>query len=310
MGDVLAITGPIFALIAAGWLMTRGGIFSPADIRALGRYVVWLALPALIIRAVATSELGAIVHFPYLAAYLAGSLAVLAFGYRLARRAGRGGTAASFSGMGMSCANSGFMGFPALVLAMPAVADRALAMNMTVENLVILPAVLFLAETGSGGNPARTIRRVATSPILVALLVGLGLALTGLRLPGVAERSVDLVARSSTAVSLLVIGGMLVGVPRAAPFRVIAWLVAGKLLLHPLSVAAAFAVLGWAGVAVDPVLARAGVLMAAMPAMGVYPVLAAEYGEGPTAAAAMLAMTLASFFTVGALLWLYAAFPA
>ena len=43
--------------------------------------------------------------------------------------------------------------------------------------------------------------------------------------------------------------------------------------------------------------------------MGVYPVLAAQYGQGPAAAVAMLAMTLLAFFTVGGLLAALAVFP-
>jgi hypothetical protein len=39
-----------------------------------------------------------------------------------------------------------------------------------------------------------------------------------------------------------------------------------------------------------------------MPAMGIYPILAARYGEGRTAAVAMLAMTALSFVSVNALL--------
>ncbi len=309
MGAVFSITGPIFALVALGWLTVRTGVFTPADVRALGRYVVVLALPALIFRAVTASDLRTVVHVPYLVAYLAGSLAVLALGYGLGRRAALGQPAASFQAMGMSCANSGFMGYPALLLAMPALADRALAMNVVVENLVILPLVLFLAEAGTGGDLAGTLRRVATSPILLGLLAGLAVALTGLPLPAAADRAIELVARSSTAVSLLVIGGMLVGVPRVTARATVALVVAGKLLLHPLAVAAAFALIALAGFAVDPDLARAGVLMAAMPAMGVYPVLAAQYGEGAVAAVAMVAMTVLSFFTVGGLLWALAAFP-
>jgi hypothetical protein len=54
----------------------------------------------------------------------------------------------------------------------------------------------------------------------------------------------------------------------------------------------------------------AGVLAAAMPAMGVYPILAAQYGQGAPAAVAMLAMTVAAFFTIGALLWLLGLVPA
>jgi hypothetical protein len=55
-------------------------------------------------------------------------------------------------------------------------------------------------------------------------------------------------------------------------------------------------------VPVDPVLVPAGILMTAMPAMGIYPILAARYGEGRTAAVAMLAMTALSFVSVNALL--------
>ena len=302
MTAVLAITGPLFVLIATGWLVTRAGLFSPADIRALGRYVVVLALPALIFRAVTTGDLGDL-NLPYLVAYLAGSLATLGVGYGLGRRSGLDGAAASFQAMGMSCANSGFIGYPALLLAMPAIADRALAMNVIVENLLVLPLILLLAEAGRGGSRAQVLTRVAASPILIGLVAGLAVALSGVVLPQAIDRAVDLVARSSTAVSLLVIGGTLVGIPRVTRAARIAPIVAGKLLLHPLAVAAAFALLAGAGVAVDPDLARAGILMAAMPAMGVYTVLAAQYGEGPTAAVAMLVMTVLSFLTLSALLW-------
>jgi len=33
---VLAITGPIFALIGTGWLVTRAGLFSVADVAPSG----------------------------------------------------------------------------------------------------------------------------------------------------------------------------------------------------------------------------------------------------------------------------------
>ena len=78
---------------------------------------------------------------------------------------------------------------------------------------------------------------------------------------------------------------------------------AGKLLAHPLAVAGAFALFGALGFSLDGELVAAGILLAAMPAMGVYPILAAQYGEGPPAAVAMLAMTVLSFFTLGAFLW-------
>jgi malonate transporter and related proteins len=304
MGAIVAVTGPIFALVAVGYLVTWLRLFQPTDLRALGRYVVTLALPALIFRAVTAHDLGALFDPGYLAAYLGGSLAVLALGTLLGRRAGLDSAASIFQGMGMSCANTGFVGYPILLMAIPAMADRALALNMIAENLVIIPLILLFAERGrGGGGPFGTIRRVVANPIVLSLLAGLAVALSGLALPGVVVQAVELVARSSAAVSLVVIGGTLVGVARAGRGRRVAAVVAGKLVLHPLAVAAGFALLALAGVRVDPAMAAAGVLIAATPAMGIYPILAAQYGQGATAAVAMLAMTLGAFFTLGGLLW-------
>ena len=51
----------------------------------------------------------------------------------------------------------------------------------------------------------------------------------------------------------------------------------------------------------------AGIVMAAMPSMSIYPVLAERYGEGDSAAAIMFATTVLSFVTLTALLWVFAA---
>jgi hypothetical protein len=56
--------------------------------------------------------------------------------------------------------------------------------------------------------------------------------------------------------------------------------------------------------ALDPALRKAAVLMAAMPMMSIYPILAQAYGEGDFAAAALLVTTVASFFTLSGMLWL------
>jgi malonate transporter and related proteins len=306
MSAVLTITGPIFALVALGYLVARFSLFGPAELRALGRYVVMLALPALIFRALTTVELAALIEPAYLAAYLGGSLLTLGIGYGLSRRAGLDGTSSTFQAMGMSCANTGFIGYPVLLMAIPAVADRALALNMIVENLVLIPLILILAERGreeEGPRASRIAGRVLTNPLVLALAAGIVVALTPLALPQAFDQAIELLARSSAAVSLVVIGGALAGTPPATQAVRVAAVVAGKLVLHPLAVGGAFLALGLAGVAVDPDLVAAGVLLAAMPTMAIYPILAAQYGQGAPAAVAMLMMTIIAFFTLGVLLW-------
>jgi hypothetical protein len=67
--------------------------------------------------------------------------------------------------------------------------------------------------------------------------------------------------------------------------------------------------LGFAGADVDPALVTAGVLRAAMPTITVYPMIAAQYGQGVPAAVAMLVMTISAFFTLGTLLWMPGLLP-
>jgi malonate transporter and related proteins len=312
LSAVLTITGPIFTLIGLGYLLARFGLFEPADLRALGRYVVMLALPALIFHAVTALDLEALLEPSYLAAYLGGSLLTLATGYGLSRRAGLDGAASTFQAMGMTCANTGFIGYPVLLMAMPAVADNALALNMIIENLVLIPLILILAERGRGDGEARAsgiARRVLTNPLVLALAAGIVVAITPLAAPQAFDQAIELVARSSAAVSLVVIGGALAGLRPTAQGRRVLAVVAGKLVLHPLAVCAMFLALSFAGAAVDPALVAAGVLLAAMPTMTIYPILAAQYGEGAPAAVAMLVMTISAFFTLGALLWLLGLLP-
>jgi predicted permease len=119
------------------------------------------------------------------------------------------------------------------------------------------------------------------------------------------ERTVSLFAMASSALSLFFIGGALVGLPirglarRALPITV------GKLILHPLAVLVAVVALPVLGLpALDPALRMAAVLMAAMPMMSIYPILAQAYGQEDFAATALLLTTAASFFTLSATLWL------
>lgn len=77
MLDILAITGPIFAAIALGYLCTRAALFSRADMRVLGQFVIKIALPVLLFAALAQRDFGEILNPSYLLAYLAGTLAPL-----------------------------------------------------------------------------------------------------------------------------------------------------------------------------------------------------------------------------------------
>src|SRR5262245_45066496 len=144
MLQTLAITGPIYLVIALGYLAVHRAIFSKADMRVLGTYVVKFALPALVFTALSQRPVGDILNGRYVLNYALGSLAVMMIAFAWGwRRQGKSFTLSALCGLGMSSSNSGFIGFPiAVQLVGPATAAVGLAMCMLVENIVMIPLTL------------------------------------------------------------------------------------------------------------------------------------------------------------------------
>jgi malonate transporter len=312
MLDVLAITGPIYLAITVGYVATHAGLFAKADMQVLGKFVINFALPALIFRALSTRPIAEVFDLGFLLAYALGSLTLIGGALFWARRLrGMDQVAATFHAMGMSCPNSGFVGYPILLLTFAPVAGVALALCMVVENLLLIPLLLALAERGRGSaGPWHRVlggllARLVRNPLVIGIVAGAAMSLTTLRLPAAVARTIDLFAAASGAVSLFVIGGTLVGLALHGLGRRVAPIVVGKLLLHPMAVSGALALLLALGVpAPSAELRTAVVLMAAMPMMGIYPILGQAYGQQDIAAPAMLVTTITSFFTLSVLLWL------
>ncbi|THD73948.1 AEC family transporter [Thalassobius vesicularis] len=309
MFTVLSITGSIFALIGVGFALARGQIFSAADFATLGRFVVRIALPALILRALLSRPLGEVFDTGYLLAVLFGSLAAFAFQYGWARYIDKESAIAStFRSMGAANGNSGFVGYPVLLLVIPQVAGPALALNMIVENLVMIPLALALAENARGKAAGQTGLvtviggRLVRNPIIFALILGAILSALRVPIPSVVSRPIDMLANASSALSLVAIGGMVAAIPLRRIGGAVLSVTLGKLVMHPVLVMLGMVAVRAAGFDVSETMFAAGVLLASVPTMSVYPVLAQQFGEERTASQVMLVVTALSFLTMSGVL--------
>jgi predicted permease len=282
--------------------------------RVLGRFVLQVELPALLFSALATRPLADVLHPGYLLAYATGSLAVLGGALWWNHRVkGRHLTESAYVAMGMSCSNSGYVGYPVMLLTFGPLAGVILALNLLVENILKLPLLFALADLGgqvqgrgSAGQVLwQTLKGLARTPMLLAIFAGVLVSASGGQLPGVLHRTVQLFSGATSGLALFIIGGNLVGLSLAGMRRRVGLIAAGKLVLHPLAVWMALWVwprLGGPDVSSD--LARAAVLSAAMPMLGIYALLAQRHGHQGFAAAALLGTTAASFLSLSGLLWL------
>lgn len=304
MLSVLTIIAPVFLIVALGYAALRWRYLEPPTLAALSTFVLRVAMPALVFSALTGAPLGETMDRGYIAAYCAGSLAIFALGYLLARRGGRPVPIAAMQGLGMAGSNSGSVGYPILAILLGPPAAQILAQTMIVENLVVIPLALVLAETSGGarGSLAAALlgigRTLVRTPLLIAIAAGVAVAASGLSLPAVLLRPAALLGTAAIPLSLFVVGGRLaqLGEGRGSA-REVGRIVAGKLVGHPLAVGAGLMLVP----GLDPMLLAAGLVFAAAPMMSIYPIFGARFGMAELSAAALLMATILAAVTVTAL---------
>jgi predicted permease len=308
MHETLAITGPIYLVIALGFLAGRFGIFSKPDMRVLGAYVVKFALPALVFTALSQRSFTEVVDARYLFAYVAGSLVAMAIGFSWGRWVRRRDLPLSaLFGLGTSNSNSGFIGYPIAVLVCGSGTGAVgLAMCMFVENLLIIPLTLAIAESANAGEGkwhrilGRSLLQLARNPVIIAIAAGIGVAMLNIPVSGAVAKTINMLAMSSTAVALFVIGGTLYGLELKGMRQDATTIALGKLVLHPLAVGT----IVWLLPPADPTLRTAAVVFASVPMLSIYPIVAQKYGHDAFCAAALLLATIISFVSISVILWL------
>ncbi|MEY4732629.1 MAG: hypothetical protein RLZZ464_695 [Pseudomonadota bacterium] len=305
---ILGITGPIYLAIALGYVFTRQGVFAKADMQVFGKFTLNLALPALLFNALSQRRIGEILNGHYLMAYALGSLVVALGGLFWSRKVkGHSLSYSSMMAMGMSCPNSGFVGYPIMLLTLGPVAGVALALNMVVENLLTIPFLMAVADAqgGTAGQwkqvIVQTLKNLAKNPMIWGIAGGFLFSLFDLQLAAPLARTVNLFAQASAVLSLFVIGGSLVGLKVDGLKGTVTQIAFGKLFLHPLAM---FMVLTFITPVADPSLRSAALLSGALPMLGIFTILSQRHGHGAISAAALLVTTVVSFFTLSGLLLL------
>ena len=310
MTSILGITAPIFILIALGFTSVRSGLLSREHIRGMGVFVIKIALPALVVNALMHKQLHEIWQPQYLFAYGIASLLACAIGlYVYYRRFGEPLQHAAIMSMGASMSNTGFIGYGLLTMIIGNQAAVYFSMTLIIENLLMVPIILTLAELGrqqSAQTQAsiprillHTFANVAKNPLIISLCVGLLLSGLQAALPQPIERVLAMLATCAAPLAIFVIGGNLVGTNIQAAGKHALIISAIKLVVMPLTVFVLLSLLPH----VSEEMRFAGVLLASVSMATMYSLLGQHYGIGERSAAVLLITTLLMFFSVTTVLW-------
>src|ERR1700748_2653819 len=133
----LSVVCPVFAVIVAGFACGRLGLLGPTASSELNRFVVYLALPALLFQVVAEADWPVLWQPVFIASFAIGIFVI--FGGTLIYRVASGQhlTDASIDGLNAGYANVGYIGFPLceLVFGRQSLALATIATILTVSVL-------------------------------------------------------------------------------------------------------------------------------------------------------------------------------
>ncbi|WP_029041052.1 AEC family transporter [Cucumibacter marinus] len=313
MLDIIAIILPLFILIGVGFGCVRTGFLRKQDVRVFGAFVLHLALPVLVFLALSGSRFSDILNLDYVGVYGLGSIACFMIALlfaRLVRRQPLEGSA--MLALGSATSNSGFIGYPLALLVVGApTAAIVMALNIFIENAFIIPLALALGAAGQAGKVAfgrlvvDTVKRLARSPLIIAIVLGAGSSYFGLTLPGPVLDAANRLADAAGALSLIYVGGTLASLEVRRLGADVGQGVIGKLFLHPMVVL--IGIWLWPGLPAD--YATAALLFAAVPMFAVFPIFGAQFGRQDMCAAILFVTVIVSFFTLTGVLWLVTQHP-
>lgn len=308
MSVIINAVFPLFALILIGYISGRKRLLGAGAVDSLNKFVVWMALPALLFQAMAQITWEQINQPGYVAASSLAIAAVFLVSYVMDRHR-RGRLAdASIEGLASSYSNAGFMGIPLCLMvfgpeSLPAV---IIATLLTACVLFAFSIVLIEIDLLGSRNILGTARKVVMSllrnPLVAAPLLGLMVAAIQVPLPYAVLQFTTLLGAAASPCALVTIGLFLAQGEPAEHHGAVWRIVALKLVLHPLI---AFVLVRWV-FDMPPMWAATAVLLAALP-VGTGPFMLAKlYEREPaTTSRAILISTVLSLATVSVLVaWL------
>lgn len=193
---------------------------------------------------------------------------------------------------GIQVSNAGFLGSPI-------VEELYGAQGLLYASVYLIPQRIMMWSLGvacfSGSGGKGVLKKVLTHPCIVAVFIGLVLMLTQVTPPEWILKPLGMVAGCNTALSLIVVGGVLAELdPRSVINRQSSLYCCVRLALIPLAVLGVCLILR-----LEPMVVKTSVVLAGMPAPLTTAMLSAQYGKDEKFAVSLIFLsTVASMVTI------------
>jgi malonate transporter and related proteins len=297
---IVALTAPLFLLVAIGYVLTRWGRWPRPAADALTRFVFYVAVPALLFRLMSDLTRLPPVDARLLIAYFGACLVIFVLGRVIAARVFHlDGVAQSVFALGGIFSNNVLLGVP---LARVTLGERSLpAISLVlVFNALLLWTLATVSvewarnRSVSWAGYFAAAKAVLANPIVASILAGTVWGVLALPLPGVIDQTLALMSEAAVPMSLIALGMGLAqyGIREG-------WQIAGAMTLLKLAgQPVAVWLIAWA-LSLPPTETQAVVLLATLPVGANVYLMSRQFDtlSGPVASSLVVSTALAAVTT-------------
>lgn len=301
MQALIEVILPVFMVIGAGYACTRYDYLKQVQIDALMKFAQGFAIPCLLFLAIARLDLKSGFDPALLISFFGGATICFAIGLFGARTLfGRDWEDCVAIGFACLFSNSVLLGLP--------ITERAYGPDALTGNYAIIAlhapycyglgiTVMEIVKNRGQSSTAivgAVLKATVKNALLLAIALGFIVNLLHIPLHGTVTEALALIGRAGLPCALVALGGILTQYKPEGDLRIIGWVVAITLVLHPSLV--------WIfgrGLGLDRDLFRSAVLNAAMaPGVNAY-IFSTMYGRAMrVAASSVLVATAVSILTI------------
>jgi len=217
MFTVLSVIGPVFALVALGYISVRLKLYPEAGVGGLIGFVNNFATPCLLFQAMLRVDFGSTFNPKYLFSFYIGAFICFAISFAIARylfkrRAGES-VAVGFSAY---FTNTVLLGLPII---QRAYGDDALPLLFAIVGfhapLLMSFGMIVMEFARRDGEPlgkavSQSLIRVFRNPLLIGISLGILMNLSGVSLPTIIDDATKMMATAVLPAALFGLGGALV----------------------------------------------------------------------------------------------------
>lgn len=303
----LEILLPVFGLIFAGFACRRRGVLGPNSASELNRFVVWLALPALLFDTMARATWEQLYQPAFVVTFSIACAGIFTVILVMRLLCGRHLADASVDAIAASYPNTGYIGFPLGMIAFGQASLTPTTIATILVACVLFAGAIVLIEIGLQTERTphklglKVLRSLARNPLIVSPIAGALFAGLHVAMPPSAETFLKLLSGAASPCALVSLGLFLAEKrPSESGTRGIALLLTlVKLVVQP-------ALTWWLAARVfrlSPALVEMAVVLAALPT-GTGPFMLAEFyeREAQITSRTILLSTVGSVVTLSLLL--------